>query len=273
VTDPSSGTPGTGTSDVRSRVVPVRALHRTIARRGESLVVVVAHPDDETFGCGSLIAAAAEAGAVVTVICATAGELGESTMPVTRHELGRIRSRELHAAAAVLGVARVVRLGYGDSGFDGPVPAGSLCAATITDVADRLVGELDAVRPDVVVMLDGSDGHRDHRAIHGAASLAIDQWSTCTGHPTRVYEHVLLRSLMQEWLSTRRSDADGDPYAAVADIGRPDEDVTDVVETGHVLDRREQAIAMHASQMSPFAGIDPDLCRRFLTADHLVRLR
>jgi N-acetyl-1-D-myo-inositol-2-amino-2-deoxy-alpha-D-glucopyranoside deacetylase len=267
VTDPPSDKLGTGT------VVPVRARHVTLARRGESLVVVVAHPDDETFGCGSLIAAAAEAGAVVTVICATAGELGESTMPVSRHELGRIRSRELDAAAAMLGVTRVVRLGYGDSGFAGPVPAGSLCAATVADVADRLVGELDAVEPDVVVVLDGSDGHRDHRMIHDAASLAVDRWAAGAGRPTRLYEHVLLRSLMQEWLSARRSGDDADPYAAVPDIGRADEDVTDVVDTRHVLDRRERAIAMHASQVSPFDGIDPDLARRFLTADHLVRLR
>jgi LmbE family N-acetylglucosaminyl deacetylase len=258
--------PGTGTA------VPARVRHRTIARRGESLVVVVAHPDDETFGCGSLIAAAAGVGAVVTVICATAGELGESTMPVTRHELGRIRLRELDAAAAMLGVARVVRLGYGDSGFAGPVPAGSLCAAAVADVVHRLVGELDAIRPDVVVVLDGSDGHRDHRLIHDAASIAVDRWAASAGRPTRLYEHVLLRSSMQEWLAARRS-GDDDPYAAVPDIGRADEDVTDVVDTRHVLDRRERAIAMHASQVSPFTGIGPELARRFLTVDHLVRLR
>ena len=251
--------------------VPVRARHRTIAHRGESLAVVVAHPDDETFACGSLIAAAAEVGAAVTVVCATAGELGESTMPVTRHELGRIRLRELHAAAAVLGVARVVELGYGDSGFTGPAPAGSLCAAAGPEVVDRLVTELDTIRPDVVLMLDGSDGHRDHRAIRDAVSFAVERWTAGNGRPTRLYEHVLLRSLMQEWLLAGRSD--GDPYATVPDIGRPDDEVTDVVDTGHVLDRRERAIAMHASQVSPFAGIDPDLGRRFLTCDHLVRLR
>ena len=266
MTDPTSDAPGTGTA------VSVRARHRTIARRGESLVVVVAHPDDESFGCGSLIAAAAEAGAVVTVICATSGDLGESTMPVTRHELGRIRLRELDAAAAMLGVTRVVRLGYGDSGFAGPVPARSLCAATIGDVADRLVGELDVVEPDVVVVLDGSDGHRDHRAIRDAAAVAVDRWATSAGRSTRLYEHVLLRSLMREWLSARGA-ADDDPYAVVPDIGRADEDVTDVVDTRHVLDRRERAIAMHASQVSPFEGIDPELARRFLTVDHLVRLR
>lgn len=239
--------PGTGIA------VPAPAHHRTIARRGESLVVVVAHPDDETFGCGSLIAAAARAGADVTVVCATAGELGESTMPVTRRELGRIRLRELDAAAAVLGVTRVVRLGFGDSGVSGRVPAGSLCAATVTEIADRLVGELDVVAPDVVVVLDGSDGHRDHRMIHDAAALAVDRSAVDARQPTRVYELVVPRPLMQQWPATRV--------------------VTDVVDTRHVLDRRERAIAMHASHVSPFEAIGPERARRLLTVDHLVRLR
>ena len=87
--------------------------------------MVVAHPDDETFGCGSLIAAAAAAGAQVTVICATRGESGERRPdPVTDGwPLGLLREVELCQAAIVLGVEEVVLLDHVDSGFSGPAPA------------------------------------------------------------------------------------------------------------------------------------------------------
>jgi LmbE family N-acetylglucosaminyl deacetylase len=55
-----------------------------IAGAGQHLVVVVAHPDDETFGCGSLIAQASADGARVRVICATRGEAGERMLDATR---------------------------------------------------------------------------------------------------------------------------------------------------------------------------------------------
>ena len=69
--------------------------------RGDAWLVIVAHPDDETFGCGSLIAAAASCGAEVTVLCATRGEAGERTPDVDpTADLGQIREAELHAAAS-----------------------------------------------------------------------------------------------------------------------------------------------------------------------------
>jgi len=78
------------------------------------LLVVVAHPDDETFGCGSLILEAVARGYDVTVACATRGELGESAIEVD--DLAAVRERELRTAAAVLGVQRVELLGWIDSG-------------------------------------------------------------------------------------------------------------------------------------------------------------
>ena len=100
-------------------------------RPGDRWLVAVAHPDDETFGCGSAIARAASLGAEVTVACATRGEAGE---PPPGHpdvgDLGAVREAELHRAAATLGVARVELLGYRDSGFDGEPPPCSLCASS-----------------------------------------------------------------------------------------------------------------------------------------------
>ena len=139
-------------------------------RPGDRWLVAVAHPDDETFGCGSVIARAASLGAQVTVACATRGESGEPTAGGPDDgDLGAVREAELRRAAERLGVARVELLGYRDSGFDGEPPAGSLCAAPVGEVAGVLGPPLRDVRPVVVVILDGSDGHRDHR--HGPAAV------------------------------------------------------------------------------------------------------
>ena len=81
------------------------------------LLVTVAHPDDETFGTGSIIAVAAERGAEVTVCCATRGEAGEAHGVEPGSHLAAAREAELRAAGAVLGVGRFVVLDYLDSGW------------------------------------------------------------------------------------------------------------------------------------------------------------
>jgi LmbE family N-acetylglucosaminyl deacetylase len=108
-----------------------------IAGSGERLVVIVAHPDDESFACGSLIAGASAAGGRVTVICATNGDAGERVPdPETDAQpLGEVRERELRAAATLLGVDAIELLGYADSGFDGPLPAAALGAVPVEDLA------------------------------------------------------------------------------------------------------------------------------------------
>lgn len=78
----------------------------------------------------------------VAVLCATLGDRGESHLRLTPDQLARQRRRELHLATDVLGVRDVVTLGYGDSDFDGDLPAGSLCAADLRDAflaTDHLV--------------------------------------------------------------------------------------------------------------------------------------
>ncbi|MCY0903814.1 PIG-L deacetylase family protein [Arthrobacter sp. H14-L1] len=140
---------------------------RPPADRRLTLLVTVAHPDDESFGCGSVIAAAAEAGWRVVVCCASRGEAGEDASGLYAEPglLGVAREAELHAAASALGVEVVEVLGFADSGWSGPAPAHSLVEdlPTLVDEVSRMI---QAHRPDVVVTMDpsGSDGHRDHAA-------------------------------------------------------------------------------------------------------------
>jgi N-acetyl-1-D-myo-inositol-2-amino-2-deoxy-alpha-D-glucopyranoside deacetylase len=240
-------------------------------RPGDRWLVAVAHPDDESFGCGSLIARAAARGADVVVACATRGEAGETAAgSPDRGDLAAVREAELHRASARLGASRVELLGYRDSGFVGETAPGTLCAAPVADVAGvlrRLVAEL---APDVVIVLDGSDGHRDHLHVRAAMQASL----AGLGGAPALYEHCLPNSLMRRWLDEMRSSRPDTAYHAIdpADFGRPDADVTHVVDVADVLDRREAAIAEHRSQSSPYDGLSNALRTAFLSTDHLVRV-
>lgn len=244
--------------------------HLREPRPGDRWLVVVAHPDDETFGCGSLIAHAASYGAAVTVACATRGEAGEPPDGIAPEELGDVREGELCAAGRVLGVAHIALLGYFDSGFDGDIPEGSLCAAPIEEVTARVNELFDEIDPHVVVTLDGSDGHRDHlwlrAAVHRVAEGRGDT-------PVEVYEHCLPNRLMRRWLDEMRATRPDTAYHSIdpSELGRPDDQITDTLDVGHLIELRQLAIDQHPSQVSPFVGLSPELRLAFLGCDHLAR--
>jgi N-acetyl-1-D-myo-inositol-2-amino-2-deoxy-alpha-D-glucopyranoside deacetylase len=148
------------------------------------------------------------------------------------------------------------------------------CAADEHAVAARLTGVLGAVEPDVVLTLDGSDGHRDHLRVRIATTVATAGYGAATGRSVRIYESSLPNSLMRAWLDEMRSVRPDTAYHAIdpASIGRPDAEITDVADRSDVLAVRERAIALHASQASPFDGLSPELRRAFLSVDHLVRV-
>src|SRR5689334_10816520 len=102
----------------------------------ETVLVVVAHPDDETFGTGSVIAHAAAQGRHVVVCCATRGEAGHDTSGTTSgpEELAAVREGELRSAAEVLGARDVIVLDFPDSDMHGDMPPGALAAVPIEDV-------------------------------------------------------------------------------------------------------------------------------------------
>jgi LmbE family N-acetylglucosaminyl deacetylase len=132
-------------------------------------MAVLAHPDDESLGFGGTLARYAAEGVEVSLVLATRGERGWHGDPNADPgpvELGRIRERELRAAASVLAVREIVFLDE----FDG-----QLDRADTTKVAGRLVGEIRRIRPDVVVTFgpDGAYGHPDHIAISRLTTSAI----------------------------------------------------------------------------------------------------
>ena len=227
--------------------------------------VVVAHPDDETFGCGSLLLHARSLGMETAVVCATPGDAGEwpDDLALPAGGIAEQRERELREAAAVLGVGTVDVLGFGDSGMAGVPASTTLVGASSRDVADAVRASILAFDPDVLVTLDASDGHRDHARVRDVtrgigAELGVPVYLLC-----------LARRLMRQWAELLAARDPGSDYLALGELGTPDEDIDLVVDTQAHYERREAAIQLHRSQTSPFEGLPPDLRREWLTVEHL----
>lgn len=127
------------------------------------VLAVVAHPDDESFGLGGLLALLSASGVPTAVLCFTHGEM--STLHGRPGDLHIVRASELACATRELGVERVELAGHPDGSLDG-VPVSRL-AAEVT----RVMGEH---RPTHLLVFDlgGVTGHRDHRSATDAALFA-----------------------------------------------------------------------------------------------------
>lgn len=130
-----------------------------------SLMIILAHPDDESLPVGGTIAKYAASGASVTLIAATAGQPGAAGRAFW--EGAALREGELRAAAGVLGAVEVRVLGYAD---------GTLDQACQDEVRRRLRALILTHRPDAVITFgpEGLSGHPDHLAIHRLATEAFD---------------------------------------------------------------------------------------------------
>jgi len=235
-----------------------------------TLLITVAHPDDETFGCGALIANAAASGIRVIVCSASRGELGEdaSGLYPTPAALGAAREQEFREAAAALGAAEAELLGLIDSGWAGEPAPGSIVAES-DRLAVALGDALERHRPGAVVTMDptGSDGHRDHAAVGAATDAAF---ATIVDWPASLYHWCLPHSLMDAWGAEIAAQNPDSVYLGT-ELGRADADVTTVLDGRPALARVRSALGIHRTQTSPFATVSEALTERFLSEDHLVR--
>ncbi len=233
------------------------------------LLVVVAHPDDETFGCGSLLLDGAANGFTTAVLCATRGEAGEAADGTPPEQLAAVREAETRAAAAMLGVAHVDFMNFGDSGMSGTPDAATLVGAAFDDVRARVREHVETLRPRVVVTLDASDGHRDHARIRDATLAAVD---TAMWQVERVYLHCLPQLLMRRWVEHMAATDPSWEHLRGDVPGTPEGLVTTMLDTSPYLAEREHAMRVHASQRSPYEGLPGELRRAFLTTEHLRRV-
>ncbi|GAA1840779.1 PIG-L deacetylase family protein [Asanoa iriomotensis] len=147
---------------------------------GFTVVAFHAHPDDEALLTGGTLARLAADGHRVVLVVATLGEAGLSAGP-TGDALAARRRDELRTAASALGCARVVELGYLDSGlradYRPPDGAHRFVDVPVATAAARLAEILLAERAEVLTTYDprGGYGHPDHVQVHrvGAAAARL----------------------------------------------------------------------------------------------------
>ena len=179
---------------------------------GKKMLVVVAHPDDETFGMGGTLALYAHLGVEIHLICATRGEVGEVEAEKLERfsSIGELREHELRCAADVLGLRKVHILGYRDSGMPGSDENKNPCAfinVPVNDVAKKIAVIIREFKPEVVLTFDPIGGymHPDHIATHKATVAAFDlagDDSFMTKQlkpfkPRKLYFHIIPRAFLK----------------------------------------------------------------------------
>ena len=232
------------------------------------LLLVHAHPDDESINNGATMAKYAAEGAHVTLVTCTLGERGEVIPPRLRHlggaALGAHRRGELAAAARELGVTDVRHLGgaghYGDSGMmaiaDNDDPD-CFWQADVDEAAGHLVEVILETRPQVLVTYDdnGGYGHPDHIQAHRVALRAVELAAEAGHRIDKVYVNRVPRSVAESAFARLRDELPALPFeksAAVDDVPGVVDDarITTTVDGTAHADAKAAAMRAHATQIT-----------------------
>ena len=183
-----------------------------INRNEMTLLAVLAHPDDETFGMGGTLALYARQGVKVYLVCATRGEVGEVDADYLKgyETVADRRESELRCAAGILGLTDVFFLGYRDSGMPGTPDnhhPQALVMAPVEKVAEEVAHYIRLLKPKVVITFDPIGGYRhpDHIAIQQATVQAFDlagkeplfNDGLPPFQPQRLFFHVMPRQFLR----------------------------------------------------------------------------
>jgi N-acetyl-1-D-myo-inositol-2-amino-2-deoxy-alpha-D-glucopyranoside deacetylase len=234
----------------------------SVPEAARRLLLVHAHPDDETIVTGGVMARYAEEGAHVVLVTCTRGEHGEIVARDLQYLdsaklLADERVEELARAMAVLGVEDHRFLGpYEDSGMMGTPENERPTAfwqADLEEAAGHLALVVDEVRPQVVVTYDptGGYGHPDHIQAHRVTLLALEQ---AEHEVTKVY-HVLWGGRARKEREATAYDAAGRPgdfvppeYEHIA----PEEEApaTTRIDVSAYVERKLEALRCHRTQLT-----------------------
>ena len=206
----------------------------------DRVMVVTAHPDDPEFGAGGTIAKLVEEGREVTYVIVTNGNKGSSDRSITPERLARIREEEQRSAAGILGVARVLFLGY----EDGEVEDTRQLRLDITrQIRQWRPGLIIAQSPERTYA-NFHGWHRDHRITGG---VVLD----CVYPLAR--DHLSFPELLPE----HEPHAVGEVYLIQWEAPQL------LVDISNTMDRKLAAIRRHASQVADAGELETRLRRRF----------
>jgi N-acetyl-1-D-myo-inositol-2-amino-2-deoxy-alpha-D-glucopyranoside deacetylase len=257
------------------------------------ILLVHAHPDDETISTGATMAHYAAAGVDVTLVTCTLGEEGEIHVPELAglapdqaDQLGGYRLTELAAACAALGVTDHRFLGgagrYRDSGMMG-TPANdhprAFWSADLDEAAGLLVDVMREVRPRVLVSYDpnGFYGHPDHIQAHRVAMRAAQLAGAEQVAPAKIYWSAMPKSVLAAGMDHFAGSADN-PFADVDNVddlpfGTPEAEIAARINAPRTRAAKARAMRAHATQISRDSWLNTlagDWGDEFLAAEHFV---
>lgn len=232
------------------------------------LLIVMAHPDDETFGTGGTLALYARRGVRVVLLCATRGEVGDVDAEYLKGygSVAERRVAELNCAAGLLGLSEVIFLDYRDSGMEGSPDnrhPRALAAQPVEEVARVVAGYIRKFRPQVLLTFDPIGGYRhpDHIAAHRATVRAFElsgdagfQDGNDPFRPAKLYFNTFPKGFLKMGIrlmrlvgkDPRHFGKNGDiDMLSIAEVDFP---INAKIDYRPVADIRDQASACHASQ-------------------------
>ncbi len=246
---------------------------RQSADRPPVLMVVHAHPDDESSQTGGTLARYAAAGCRTVLVTCTDGAQGDAATDGAKpgqdgHDPRRVaehRAAELDAAARALGVGDLVMLGYPDSGVSdaGDPAADSFSARELAPMVVRMVSLMRRFAPDVVITYppNGLSGHLDHVRTHDLV-VAAHRELMAEGWAPRLYYIAMSVSRLREVQEHVRAAFGAEAWVPPDDLGIDDVEITTVIDVAPFWADKLAALAAHASQ--PDAAL---LLRLFTMAD------
>ena len=246
------------------------------------LLLVHAHPDDETINNGVTMAKYAAAGAQVTLVTCTRGEEGEVLVNELANlasdkddKLGEHREIELKDAMDELGIKDFRFLGapskkWRDSGMMG-TPANDrddvFWQADLDEASNELVKIILEIKPQVLITYDefGGYGHPDHIKAHRVAMRAAELAANQGWQVNKIYWNTMPRSVIQMGIEKMKevgSDFFGAESANDLPFAKPDELVSTVVNAPEYVPAKLAAMKAHATQISvdgPFFALSNNL--------------
>ena len=246
------------------------------------LLLVHAHPDDETINNGVTMAKYAAEGVHVTLVTCTRGEEGEVLVENLKNlasdrddKLGPHREIELHDAMVELGISDFRFLGapnkkWRDSGMMG-APQNDrddvFWQSDLDEAANELVKIILEIKPQVLITYDefGGYGHPDHIKAHRVAMRAAELSATQGWQIAKIYWNTMPRSVLQDGIDKMKavgSDFFGAESADDLPFAKADELVTSVVNAQEYVPQKLAAMKAHATQISvdgPFFALSNNL--------------
>lgn len=189
--------------------------------------VILAHPDDESFGPGGTVALLSQTHDIY-LFCATKGEAGEDHSEKTELSLPEKRAQELREASTVLGVKEVIFLGYQD---------GHLSNSVYHEIVNIITPYIAQLQPDRIITYEprGISGHLDH--------IAMSMISSFLYIKNECIKELHYMCIDEE---QRRK---GHDYFIYFPPGYPNSQISKRVDISSVLDKKIDAIKKHVSQI------------------------